>query len=465
MNKYEKLVMNSIVFAIGNFGSKFIGIIMVPLYTHVLSTNEYGEADLLITTISLLLPILVLSIGQAVIRFSVSYSGENNRAQVYSNAMLINIMGSIILMLFYPILHFTNVFGDLLLPFIILMISRIFSDTLSQFSRGIGKIKEFAFNGILMTLITAGLNVYFLLFLKIGLSGYLLSMIIANVISNIYLFLVVEGYKLFSVKNINQSLLNKMLSYSVPLIPNNIMWWLINGSTRYFILIFLGAGANGIFAVANKIPSILSMATNIFSQAWQLSAFEEYNTEDKSKFYSTVFKNYYTIIFILASGILIISKILIINLVSTSFSTSWQIVPFLLLAAIYQSFSGFLGTNYTAALNTKGIFSTSVYCALISVLLNVFLIPLIGIFGAGVGTCIAFFTMWIIRLHDTKKYVETKVNYKEFLMINIVFILQSVAMFIFDNYLLLITETTLFIIMMFVLRVNLLNVLKAVKHK
>lgn len=70
MNKYNKLVSNSVIFAIGNFSSKLITVIMLPFYTSYLSQSDYGQIDLMITTIALLLPLLTLNIVEAVIRFS-----------------------------------------------------------------------------------------------------------------------------------------------------------------------------------------------------------------------------------------------------------------------------------------------------------------------------------------------------------------------------------------------------------
>ena len=287
-------------------------------------------------------------------------------------------------------------------------------------------------------------------------------MIVAAAISDFYLFIVSRGFNLFSIRHLNKKLLGSMLIYAVPLIPNSIMWWIINGSTRYLILFFVGAGANGLFAVANKIPSILSIATNIFSQAWQLSAFEEQDSSDKAGFYTSVFKNYYTVLFIGASIILIITKPLIIYTVGQQFSSSWKLVPFLLLASMYQSFSGFLGTTYTASLQTKGVFTTSILAAMVSFIANLVLLPIIGVYGAGIGTCLGFMSMWWIRLKDTKKIIGLSVNLKEYALLNIVFFIQTGIMYLFNNSKLVVAEALCFILMCLVVHQNLYSVIKKV---
>lgn len=462
MDKYHKLAMNSLIFAIGNLGSRFISIIMVPLYTRFMTTSEYGQVDLVTTAISLLLPIISLAIGQAVIRFAVAYSESDDRKRIFSNAVALNILGTLLLGLVFLILQPFHLFHGLLAYFTILLILQLFGDTISQFVRGIGRVRQYAINGILTTIITAGLNILLIVQWQQGIDGYLVSMIVAAAISDFYLFIVSRGFNLFSIRHLNKKLLGSMLIYAVPLIPNSIMWWIINGSTRYLILFFVGAGANGLFAVANKIPSILSIATNIFSQAWQLSAFEEQDSSDKAGFYTSVFKNYYTVLFIGASIILIITKPLIIYTVGQQFSSSWKLVPFLLLASMYQSFSGFLGTTYTASLQTKGVFTTSILAAMVSFIANLVLLPIIGVYGAGIGTCLGFVAMWWIRLKDTKKIIGLSVNLKEYALLNIVFFIQTGIMYLFNNSKLVVAEALCFILMYLVVHQNLYSVIKKV---
>ncbi|QXN87169.1 oligosaccharide flippase family protein [Tetragenococcus halophilus] len=465
MGKYKKLMMNSVVFAIGNLGSKIISVVMIPLYTYFLTTSEYGQVDLVTTAISLLLPLVSLTIGQAVIRFAVSRSETKDRKEIFSNAIAVATVASLFFMLIYPLLNYFHFFDGILLYFTLLLIFQLFGDILSQFVRGIGRVKEFALNGILTTFVIAALNMYFLVYLHMGIAGYLLSMVLAAIVSDIYLFVIIKGFQYFSIHALNKGLLKVMLSYSIPLIPNNIMWWLINGSTRYFILLFAGASANGLFAVANKIPSVLSIATTIFSQAWQLSAFEENESEDKGIFYTKVFKNYYIVLFLFSSLLLIINKHLITYTVSSEFKDSWKLVPFLLLAAIYKSFSGYLGTTYTASMETKGVFTTTVYGAVISVIANFVLIPLFGVYGAGVGTFLAFFFTWLLRLKDTKRLVGMQINYKELFVLNGIFIIQTVTMHYLDGIVLIAVEVACFVLMAFCLRNTIILFIRLVLRK
>ncbi|AMB97017.1 lipopolysaccharide biosynthesis protein [Aerococcus urinaeequi] len=438
MEKYKKLFNNSIIFIIGNFGSKLINLIMVPLYTQALSLEEYGNVDLVTTTINLLIPIITLEFGQSVIRFVIESNTKEKKQNIFNLIIIVSIVITVIALLLLPIVNYFNLFGNNYKYFIILLLLNSYSGILAQFARGIGKIRAFAFNGILVTIITVSLNILFLVVLNYGLDGYFISLIIANFISVLYLFMICGGLVhirkfTFRVKDIS-----KMFSYSIPLIPNSVIWWIINGSTRYFILYFVGTAGNGLFAVANKIPSIISIFTSIFSQAWQISSFEEYrqDSKDTSSFYSKVYSLYFVGLMTVGSSILLILKPLMSFLVSESFYIGWQIVPGLVLAVIYQSLSGFIGTIYTASKNTKGVFSTSIYGGLLSAIFNMIFIPFLGVNGAGIGMALSFLLMFVIRFIDTRKFVKIQLNLSNFIISNLIYVGQSISIFLWDGLLL-----------------------------
>lgn len=450
MDKYKKLINNSIIFTIGSFGSRLISFLMVPLYTHLLSTSQYGTVDLMNTSVGFLIPLLTLELGQAALRFSIEAKDKLEQNKIFSNISTHAIFVTIITLLGLPILNYYNIFENYAVMFAILLILRVISNMYSHFIRGIGLVKEFAINGILMTLVTVVSNIVLLVFLNFKVEGYILSLILAALASNLYLFYASNGISRLKMYNGDLSKLKEMLQFSIPIIPNSAIWWIINSSTRYFILFFIGATGNGIYAVANKIPSVISMATSIFSQAWQLSSFEEFESDTKDEFYSKTFRIYWVFLFTAGSAILVILKPLLSVLVEESFYGSWQVAPLLILAVIYQSFSRFLGTNYTAAKETKGTFLTSVYAGIISIITSVIFIPILGLIGAGLSTAISLFAMFYIRLIDTRKYVKIDLNNVLFTLTNIIFILQTILLFFADGGVLFVLELVLFLILLVV---------------
>ncbi|OTP51945.1 hypothetical protein A5884_001140 [Enterococcus sp. 7D2_DIV0200] len=429
MSKYQKLINNSIIFTIGNFGSKLLLILLVPLYTYSLTPAEYGSVDLLMTTVSLLLPIVSLNIFDGVIRFVMDKN--ESKEKVFTNSMLLlfamavaSSFGIMCLSFFFPL---TNHFWYYLYWILIL---QALQTTFAQFARGIDKIKVYALSGVLLTFATAVLNIVLLVIFKMGIQGYLISLVLANIITIVYLACVLKIWSFFNFKNLDKQLIKRLLIYSLPLIPNAIMWWLMNASSRYFVVFFIGSSANGLLAVANKIPSLISLLNTIFMQAWQMSAIEEFDSKDKSVFYSKVF-NYFSLVMLLgASGLLMILKPLVKWVINIDFYNSWEIVPPLLLAVVYSSYSGFLGTNYIAAKKTQGVFFSSIIGALASVILNLLLIPSIGTSGVGISSMVSFFLIFIIRYFDTKKFIHMTINIKNIIIIHLVIILQIVFLYL-----------------------------------
>ena len=92
------------------------------------------------------------------------------------------------------------------------------------------------------------------------------------------------------MKGIRRETVREMIIYSLPLIPATIMWSITNVSDRFFVTYYMGEAQNGIYSVAYKLPTIISVISAIFTQAWQLSAIGERESDDREQFYSNIFK-------------------------------------------------------------------------------------------------------------------------------------------------------------------------------
>lgn len=411
MSAYRKLMENSLVFAIGNLGSTLVNFLLVPLYTYHLSTSEYGMADIVTTTTKLLLPIISVSVYNAILRYSMD---ENySKASVLTNGSLITIIGTLCFIILLPIILYFNFLEGLILYMYFILILQSIHSNFSQFIRGIGKVKLFASNGVLMTIVTTISNIILLVVFDKGIDGYLISIIIANIISILYLSYYGKVLRYIKFDLVDMNTIKSMITYSIPLIPNSIMWWVINASSRYFILFFSGSAVNGLYAVASKIPSILTIFNQIFNQAWQISAIEEYDSINKSKFYSNVFDYLSSFLLIVTSIILIIIKLLVKMVVAEEYYDAWKYVPFLLLGVLFSSYSTFLATNYIAAKETKGVFRTSLAGGITNLISNLILVPFIGANGSAMSTALSFFVMWVMRIYDTKKYIDIELDYRK----------------------------------------------------
>ena len=256
-------------------------------------------------------------------------------------------------------------------------------------------------------------NILFLVVLKMGINGYLLSMVLSNLITILYLFL---GAKLWQYivppKEISRELARKMLQYSVPMIPNSLSWWVSNSSDKYMLTFFCGVAATGVYSVSQRIPSLFATISTIFISSWQISAIDDFGSKESIDFYSRIYRIYSTFNILALSGLILLTKPLAKFLFSKSFFDGWQFVPMLLMAFLFQAMSSYLGTIYTSAKKTKMLFISTIIAAMANIVLNAILIPAFGAQGAAIATFASYFIIWLIRLIDTRKIIKLQIAYR-----------------------------------------------------
>ena len=326
MNKYKKLINNSFIFAIGNLGSKLMQFIMIPLYSYTLTEQDFGKVDVLTTIISILSLIMCLNITDAVFRFALDKS--ENEVKIFSIGFWIIIIVSLFALFFSIIISKIFPTYPIILTSLLLSITML-NSLAANFSRATGFIKQFAIAGIINTFVMGVLNVILLVCFKIGMNGYMMSMILGLLSATIYLFISCRLYNYLSLKGFDILLFKQMCKYSLPLVPNGIAWWLNAASDRIFIVIMLGASANGLYAMANKIPNMLSVLTNIFFQSWQISVVEEYKDNDAEKFITNVFNNFISFMFLIGLVIIAFIRPLFKIIISSSYYNGWTLTPYL----------------------------------------------------------------------------------------------------------------------------------------
>ena len=344
-NKYRNLAQNTAIFAIGTFSSKLLVFIMMPIYTRALSTAEYGTVDLIQQISNLLVPIVTLGVTNALIRFGLDKSFRKN--DVFTTGIICFLGGFSLLLCFSPLIHMISVTSDhtVMLYFFVLMSAM--REMCSQFSRAKGYVKLYAFDGFLTTFMTCLLTIIFLMGFKWGINGYLSAIIITDALSSLFLFFSARLYKNIKFKGLDKRTFKMMLRYAIPMIPTTLLWWIVSVSDRYIITYMLGADANGLYAAAYKIPTIVVLVSTIFMDAWQVSAVSEIKDRKAlAKFFSNVFRGYQSIIFLAGSLLIPFSKICTIILVAGDYYESWRYIPFLMLATIYNCMVQFMGSVY-----------------------------------------------------------------------------------------------------------------------
>ncbi len=408
MNKYQKLAGNTIIFAIGNFGAKFLSFILMRLYTGCMTDEQYGMADLLIQTVNVLYPIVTLSMADAVIRFGMEKKTDGR--QVYTAALCSTLMGLGVLTLAMPLFNLFDMYNQYSFILYVCRYCSCFRQIASNFVRAKGYVKLFALDGIASSLTIVIFNVLFLVCFNMGVTGYVLSIILSDGLSFVGLTVMAGLHKYLDISFFNKKLFRDMLKYSAPLIPAYVLWWITSASDRWFVKSLCGGGVNGVYSVAYKIPSLLMMFTTLFYQAWQMSAIENRNDSGLSKFYTKIYGAYSSLLMIAAAGIIMLVKpltyLLIDNDPEKNFIFAYHYTPILVIAMIFQCLCQFTSSVYNVKKKSMNSMLTSIIAAAANLILNFLLIPEYGAYGAAIATAVSYAACFSIRIFDVTRLIE-----------------------------------------------------------
>ena len=410
MSRKKELAINTILIGIGNMGTKIISILLLPLYTSILSTEEYGIYDLINTIICFLIPIITLLMEESMFRFLIDCKTEEEKKKVISHSFFycitMTIIFSIIIAVLGTIFKVNNIYIILLF-----LISQIILNLKNAIARGLGKIKLYSITNFLSSAIIIALNVVFIAIVKSGYIGLLYSAIISNITISIIVLIKLKIHQYVDIKNIDKNKLKEMLKYSYPLVPNSISWGIINMSDRIIISSFIGTSANGIYSMANKFPTFMNTLYGFFYTAWKESAAKAKNDEDVNIFYNKINDLLRKLLLSVVLAIITFLPIFFSLLIKKDFSASYIYIPLLLLAMYFSNMSGFYGGIFSAYKDTKIMGTTTVISAIINLVIDIILIRYLGVWSAVISTVISTFFVYIFRRFKIKKYIEFKTKF------------------------------------------------------
>ena len=437
-NKYALLLKDTMLFALSAYLPKLISFFLVPVYTNCLTTYEYGVVDLIATTIGFLVPILTLGIDNATLRFTIENKEDKRPYQI---SIRIASIGILIVLLGVLVSITTNVLNMdtiYVLYFVFMYIMKVFYGINTAYIRAEERTVLLSSVSIVHSFTVIFSNIITLTILKWGIYGYLLSDVLGLILSNFIIFAKIDVRKLLKGIGISRSfkeLQEQMLKFSTPLVVSSIAWWVNSASDKYFILYICGAAANGIYSVAYKIPTMLKLMQSVFSQAWLLSVYREWNKEGGKEYVSKIYDLYNGVMVIGCSLIILINIPLSRFLYAKDFFEAWKYVPALLISMVFIANAGFYESILSLHKRSKVLAITTVAGAIINILLNAILINSIGIQGAAIATAVGYFVMWITRVPIVHKLYDFKVNWYKHGVLFVLLVVEAVMLVHYQSYL------------------------------
>ncbi len=409
MNRYQKLFSNTVVLGLGTFGSKLLVFLLMPLYTAYLSTSEYGTAELITVTSNLLIPLACIGVTNAVFRFCAEK--ECDQRAVFSSCAALLACGLGAFLVLSPLLLLIEYFSAYVWLIVAYVVMADVQAICAQYVRAIDRTKLFAVQGIFNTGVTILLNLLFLIVFKMGVTGYVLSVVIGNLLTTVLLVIAAKLWRVFSFKSVQKRLMLEMLRFCAPLIPTTVCWLITDLSDRYMVTYFCGSDVNGVYSAAYKIPTVINLLSTIFLQAWQFSAVAE-SSDDKecARFYSGVFQGFVALIMIGSAGLLLCSGVLTKLLLNSAYHGAWEYMPTLLCACAIEAMVSFLASVYLVRKKSMHSFVSALIGSLANVVLNFWWIPRMGALGAALATLVAYGVVFLFRIIDAPRIIKFRRN-------------------------------------------------------
>lgn len=422
---------------IGQMGSKILSFLLVPLYTRVLSTDEYGTYDFLNTTLGVLIPLFTIMIFDAMFRYA--FENQDKTGLYLKSALSVYYAGFVffvIVIILNKIFSFIPILSEYSWAVIMMYLATTSYTIFTKLARSCEMMKEIATAGILSTFTMCSLNILLLLVVKLSLTGYMLSYIGGQILPAIYLAYKTNFIQLTEQKHTRVELKTerrKLVAFSVPLIFANIGWWINSLSDRYVVTYFCGISANGVYSVAYKIPTILAMVQSIIADAWNISAIKESGDEERNAFYISVYRKYCCIFVIACSVIMFFTRPLAAFLYANDFYQAWIYVPWLLISTVFSALSAFLGGILTAGKDVVGLTVPVVISAVINTAFNFILVPGFGAIGAAYATAIGYFVAWFLRIKSIKNRQAIELLSNREFIAYFALLLQAIMITAFTN--------------------------------
>ncbi len=412
-DKYTKLAGNTVLFAVSSFSSKLLTLVVQPFLTYAMRDVEsMGISKLLSQCANLVIPLVSMGMSNAIIRFGLD-EGSSEK-QVFTNGLRTILLGYLLLLCCWPLFRLApGVSGYGLLLYIYVLTSCL-RTLCTQFVRSRQLNKIVAIDGVLCTFATLMFYVIYLVGFGMGAEGYLLAIICGDVCSSLYLFVSGRLWRYLELRRVDGGLWREMLAFSLPMIPAQISFWIINASDMFFVNAMCegtggrsGAEWSGLLSTGYFLPQVLSTLGTIFYDAWQLSAVTE--EEDRGGFFSSVFRSYSSVMFCCAAGILWLCRPVML-IMKSSYFDAWQFVPALTLAATFSCFNQFMNSVYVVYKKSTHSLCTMLAGAVFNCAANYLFILWFGPVGVTYASFLAMALVFTLRAADSRRLLALRLR-------------------------------------------------------
>lgn len=404
MSRTKQLLKNTGILVVAKISTQVVNFLLLPLYTALLSTAQYGEIDIYTSLAMIIIPFLTLQVEMGIFRYFISCRDDKTRQQTISTGFAI--VGAVLLLAtmayFLVSIWFPFRYSSLLYFF---YLSQSMSVVLLQVCRSMGDNFAYGLSSFIASSLAVVLNILFIAVLHMGVEGILYAAIIAQVVSAIYMLRRTRVLSFCRWEAVDKSVCRNLLSYSVPLVFNQISSWAINYSDRLIILHFWGIAQNGIYAIANKFSNVTMTFFGMYNLAWTESVVRCIREADSVDYINRLFELTFKVYLILIIGIINLLPFVFPYMVDGEYQSAYYHVPILLTAMFFSGMAATIGSIYLAYNKTKNVSITTTLAGICNVIIHYSLLGFCGLYAASISTLVAFGLLFIYRFIFVRRFM------------------------------------------------------------
>jgi O-antigen/teichoic acid export membrane protein len=414
-----KIVAQGSVYFIGNILRHTISFIMLPIYTRVLTPEDYGIIELLSIVIDFAGVIFGLRIGDAIFRYYLEYERKVQKYQVISTALilttLLNFIGFLVLWGLSGSIS-KAVFGgtdqkNLLVLFSISLLFQPLVEIPMTFIRAKQRPWLFvSFSSIKLT-IQLLMNIYLVVIKEMGVEGVILSAVASGGLMALTLGIYTMRETGFRFSG---NMAKTLTKFSYPMIIASLISFYITFGDRYFLKLYGTLTDVGIYGLGYKFGMLLSfIGSGPFFSIWDSEKYNVLKKPEAIEIFQKVFILYTTFTLMIVVVISIFSKNIIMVMASSEFWDAYKIVPVILLAYFFQGWTGFCSLGILIHNKTFIITQSTVLSAIIISIFYLLLIPEFGSNGAAWATAFSFASRFLYTHLRAKNLYDMELPWKK----------------------------------------------------
>lgn len=407
----RKLGKQSLIYGFGHILSRIITFLLLPLYTNVFSPEDYGVISLIYAFMGFALMIYRYGTDTALMKFYSDEEFDNTKyfTSIFSMVVVSGIVFSGVLFLASPVLS-SVLIGSQDHTLLKLVSGILFFDSLWTMATIILRSEERPFSYVSINLInvigTLGLNIYFVVGLRLGLLGVLYSNLIVS--AGLTLFLVPFFYKRYVSTQLSKSVVRSVLVFALPFLPAGIFTMILELSNRYFLNWLTDTHTVGIYSAGYKLGMFGLLMVMGFNMGWTPYFLKEKNNPDAKNLFSRVatyflgVQGLVTVILVLWIDNLIRFSFMGVTFFGVQYWESTQIMPVILLGYMFFALYVLQHPSIYHTNNTRWVAMFRGVGAAVAVILNLVLIPLFGYMGSAWASVIAYASMSLFLFLKTR---------------------------------------------------------------